>query len=672
MQYDVSLLNEAPPTEYAQEYAHVSGASEESLRRAANEDLADSMALYVWAPEILKERAPLRYAFLDYVAKGGDPITFSFVNKVGEVVQIKQEFQFLIQSSIAPIGFIFGTLFKLVDAFGVMLYRAQLFAGLINRYRMKNSQQAIKKLASQQKVIQRNLEAVLSRYKYQQQTWNTRVALSPKQFGNSIEYVRYWYQALKSLDKVIIQQYRLKQFHEISPSNVNKIQPAQLIKQYWQKKGHDWQLRVGQIAESNRRYQQGLVSGALGANAVEPDSLFDQAIGFWSKALLDALKGSIRYIFSQNTSQEVKRMPAPETILQNPFLKWATPFFARFGLGVVMTPVENQPVPLPTGFGEFKVEKRNDHEYTVSAKGSMAKITKSETDQSLRITPISGMLFINEVQHSAPQSTAGNTVDIAYPLVAGDSIRIGTDPIAHLVGLDTDGGFTFLAKTVNTVIPPPSKIESIQKKFVEMETNFKDMEQLNVQESSRGIEVLKKIETQLGQDFSTITLILSLHSRGKSWIYTDSEINQIVDAFLTSMYKKYRVNLFIQHNDIYIEALKSGSIDSLIARYMNEKLTDPLFDIVKQRWQELQSDRHRDKASPSMQGSRLSLGFPVLNTVFLSTVINTFENIVNQYVAPWFVPWVAPLWTNIPGVPYWTNQIITHPMETWELLRIQL
>ena len=105
---------------------------------------------------------------------------------------------------------------------------------------------------------------------------------------------------------------------------------------------------------------------------------------------------------------------------------------------------------------------------------------------------------------------------------------------------------------------------------------------------------------------------------------------------------------------------------------MNEKLTDPLFDIVKQRWQELQSDRHRDKASPSMQGSRLSLGFPVLNTVFLSTVINTFENIVNQYVAPWFVPWVAPLWTNIPGVPYWTNQIITHPMETWELLRIQL
>ena len=326
VQYDVSLLNEAPPTEYAQEYAHVSGASEESLRRAANEDLADSMALYVWAPEILKERAPLRYAFLDYVAKGGDPITFSFVNKVGEVVQIKQEFQFLIQSSIAPIGFIFGTLFKLVDAFGVMLYRAQLFAGLINRYRMKNSQQAIKKLASQQKVIQRNLEAVLSRYKYQQQTWNTRVALSPKQFGNSIEYVRYWYQALKSLDKVIIQQYRLKQFHEISPSNVNKIQPAQLIKQYWQKKGHDWQLRVGQIAESNRRYQQGLVSGALGANAVEPDSLFDQAIGFWSKALLDALKGSIRYIFSQNTSQEVKRMPAPETILQNPFLKWATPF----------------------------------------------------------------------------------------------------------------------------------------------------------------------------------------------------------------------------------------------------------------------------------------------------------------------------------------------------------
>jgi lysophospholipase L1-like esterase len=66
------LLNEKPPTPYAQSYD-----KSVNLTRAAWEDLADSMALYLTAPEFLEKNSPERYKFLDYIANGGSPEKFT-------------------------------------------------------------------------------------------------------------------------------------------------------------------------------------------------------------------------------------------------------------------------------------------------------------------------------------------------------------------------------------------------------------------------------------------------------------------------------------------------------------------------------------------------------------------------------------------------------------------
>jgi len=91
-EYDPALITEKPPTDYSASYQDALKTGETNLERAANEDLADTIALYLTAPEYLKEKAPLRYEFAEYIANGGDPMTFSLVENVAGTIQFKSEY----------------------------------------------------------------------------------------------------------------------------------------------------------------------------------------------------------------------------------------------------------------------------------------------------------------------------------------------------------------------------------------------------------------------------------------------------------------------------------------------------------------------------------------------------------------------------------------------------
>ncbi len=82
------VFNETAPTKYSQSY------EKGDKLRAASEDLSDAVALYFTAPEWLKEHQPIRYAYVDYVVKGGDPTSFIpvEVNGLGQAV-IKEAFE---------------------------------------------------------------------------------------------------------------------------------------------------------------------------------------------------------------------------------------------------------------------------------------------------------------------------------------------------------------------------------------------------------------------------------------------------------------------------------------------------------------------------------------------------------------------------------------------------
>lgn len=77
---------ELPPTSYAMDYYKGKDTDEGLLRRAIAEDLSDSVALYLVAPEYLKQVAPLRYEFLNDVANGVNPNDFQVAYSNADVL----------------------------------------------------------------------------------------------------------------------------------------------------------------------------------------------------------------------------------------------------------------------------------------------------------------------------------------------------------------------------------------------------------------------------------------------------------------------------------------------------------------------------------------------------------------------------------------------------------
>ena len=73
---DAAGSKELPPTEYAKDYYTYKDANTEQHDRAVTEDLADTITLYLVAPEYLKQVAPLRYEFIDAIVHGTDPTLF--------------------------------------------------------------------------------------------------------------------------------------------------------------------------------------------------------------------------------------------------------------------------------------------------------------------------------------------------------------------------------------------------------------------------------------------------------------------------------------------------------------------------------------------------------------------------------------------------------------------